>query len=116
MDTKKIQGIVERLKGLNAERDTLMKELETSLAIKAFMPDAFEAGPCKLRAVSGYNPTAKSSKITFELATGEVREFPASEVPEAAWPKTLREAIAKPRRSKLAALMGRNDTGDLNPA
>lgn len=107
MDPKKIQDAMEKLKTLSARRDALMKNLEVSLAIRAFMPDAFAAGPCKVSAVSGYRRTAKTSKVIFKLATGEVREFPADKVPEAAWPESLRAEIARPRRSALAAQMGR---------
>jgi hypothetical protein len=57
----------------------LLGQLDKSIALKEFMPDAFNFGPCKVQIIA--NAFMQNPKIRFILGNGEVRVFPLNEVP-----------------------------------
>ena len=64
----------------NKETTSLLVKLDKSIALKKFMPDAFDFGPCKVQVIA--NAFMQSPKIRFILGNGEIRVFPSNEVPE----------------------------------
>ena len=62
------------------ETTSLLVKLDKSIALKRFMPDAFDFGPCKVQVIA--NSFMQNPKIRFILGNGEMREFPLNEVPE----------------------------------
>jgi hypothetical protein len=91
---EKIQTLIQRTKELTAERDRLLDKLSRSLAIKAFMPDAFEHGPCHT-SVAGNLFRPREMRMTFHLASGEDREFSITDVPQELWPDFVKESYQR---------------------
>jgi hypothetical protein len=58
----------------------LLVKLDKSIALKEFMPDAFDFGPCKVQVIA--NAFKQNPKIRFILGNGVMRVFPSNEVPE----------------------------------
>jgi len=61
------------------EVSRLLGQLDKSIALKEFMPDAFDFGPCKVQIIANY--FMQNPKIRFILGNGEMRVFPLNEVP-----------------------------------
>jgi hypothetical protein len=61
------------------EVSMLLEHLDKSIALKEFMPDSFDFGPCKVQIVA--NAFMQNPKIRFILGNGEMRVFPLNEVP-----------------------------------
>lgn len=68
----------------------LQRKLKGSLAIQAFMPDAFAHGTCKVGGQADHFRPHEGT-VTFTLGNGEVREMPAMEVPFHLWPIGMQE-------------------------
>ena len=65
----------------------LLVKLDKSIALKRFMPDAFDFGPCKVQVIA--NVFMQNPKIRFILGNSEMRVFPSNEVPENVKPSSL---------------------------
>lgn len=72
-----------------AQAAELRKKLEGSLKIKALWPEAFDHGSAKVGGRAKAHEPHKGT-ITIRNGVGEVREFPAMDVPFELWPAGMR--------------------------
>lgn len=95
-----LKNMLTDLDDLTARQNALREQLHMSLAVQAFMPDAFEHGSCKIGGRSTEHDPELGT-VVFTLGNGERREFPAREVPLDLWPDAMRRAYeAKPKHLK----------------
>ena len=95
-----VKDMLSQLDELSAKQDDLRLQLHVSLAVQAFMPDAFEHGSCKIGGRSKeFAP--ENGTVVFTLGNGEKREFPAAEVPVDLWPQDMRAALHSKKETKL---------------
>lgn len=89
-----LQDKIKELQQLRDRQSELLDELSRSIALKEFIPDAFEHGPCKSYVIGDhYRP--RTMRFVVELASGESREFPVTEVPGQLLPEAVRRALIK---------------------
>lgn len=90
----RIKDALAQLDDLAAQQEELRGQLHHSLAVEAFMPDAFDHGSIKIGGRStAYAPD--KGTVVFTLGNGEVREFPAKDVPFELWPSAMQQAFAE---------------------
>jgi hypothetical protein len=82
--------ILTSLESKQKQAAELQRKLKGSLALQAFMPDAFAHGTCKVGGRS--NPfRPHQGTVTFTLGNGDVREMPAMAVPFHLWPYQMQD-------------------------
>lgn len=86
-----LQDKVRELQQLRAEQSVLLDKLARSAALKEFIPDAFDHGPCKSY-VTGNLSRPREMRFVVELGNGETRDFPVAEVPKELWSESISKA------------------------
>lgn len=86
----KADEIMASIQSKQEQAAELQRKLKGSLAIQAFMPDAFKHGTCKIGgSANSFRP--HEGIVKFTLGNGEVREMPAKAVPFHLWPIGMQE-------------------------
>lgn len=98
-----VKDMLAQLDELTVRQDELRIQLHMSLAVQAFMPDAFEHGSCKIGGRSTESAPEKGT-IVFTLGNGEKREFPAAEVPLDLWPVAMRQGLRADKAKHLRGM------------
>jgi len=100
--------IMTSLESKLAQQAELQRKLKGSLAIQAFMPDAFAHGTCKVGGRSNPNSPHEGT-VTFTLGNGDAREMPAMKVPFHLWPYQMQDdfkRLPNHKRKSLERKMG----------
>jgi hypothetical protein len=87
-----LQDKVRELQQLRAEQSVLLDKLARSVALKEFIPDAFDHGPCRSY-VTGNLFRPREMRFVVELGNGETRDFPVAEVPKELWSEDIQKLI-----------------------
>lgn len=87
-----LQDKVRELQQLRDQQSELLDKLARSVALKEFIPDAFDHGPCKSYVIGNmFSP--REMRFVAELGNSESREFPVTEVPEVLLPDNIRKLL-----------------------
>ena len=86
-----LQNKIRELQELRDQQSKLLDKLARSVALKEFIPDAFDHGPCKSY-VTGNLSRPREMRFVVELGNGETREFPLAEVPKDLWSESINKA------------------------
>ena len=89
-----LQDKIRELQELRDQQSKLLDELARSVALKEFIPDAFDYGACKSYVI-GNEFQPRDMRFVVELNNGESREFPVTEVPGTLLPDAVRRALNK---------------------